>query len=1094
MRTKAVLIALFTSLILVSSVLADEVFFPRRPGISPDGSTVVFSFQGDLWSVSSKGGDAIRLTANQGYDRNPVFSNDGTMIAFASDREGNYDVYVMPAKGGMPTRLTYAATGDYPQAWSKDNRHVLFSSVRTTKYPMDRSIMSVPVAGGTPEFFTEFFADDITPEIPGKGYLFSYGDNRMGRKGYRGTLQSDIWLWDGTKNDPLQVTTHNGYDTDPMWGTNGEWVYYRSDDNPDTTDKEFNIFKIKPDKSGKARLTNFKNEGVRNAKISADGRFIVMEAEFSLFLLDTQAAKPEAKKININVRADQIDNPEFEKTYSNGADELAVSSDGEEYAMIIEGEIVLINKELGGRATVAIPNPARESGIEFKPGSKDTLVFVTDRANGKIKFANSRIALLVPKDKDAGTLREAREHKIIYLTKGKEDCFNPRWSPKGDKIAYTKGKGDIRIMDADGKNDHLVHASWSYGTDFRWSPDGRYLAYFREDNNYNNDIWILSLEDKNAKPINISQHPDEDINPVWSEDGSMIAWSTRRHGNQFDVYYTYLKREDDERTKEEWELWEKTRDKKKDKDKDKDKDKGKDDDKEEEFKIQIDFEDIHLRGRRATSLPGDEFPVLIHPKGDKIYFVTTIEGKNDLYAVNRFGKDQESITSGGAKPRHIQFDEKAKNIYYLTRGVPASVKAGGGKAEKAKFKARLTLNRNDLREQVMNEAWGSLNKGFYAHDMHGLDWKKQRETFMKYAGKVSHDDDFADLMNMMLRPLNASHMGYYPSGRRGWINTGGYLGVVFDDNAKGKNLVVKSVIPHSPADKVKTKIEPGDVIVSVDGKPVSRNENYYRALVNRVDEPILVEVKKKGGKTVEYEMTPMNFYSLRDLMYDKMTIDNRKIVESATNGKVGYVHIQSMGMAGVETFERDLYAAANGKDGLIIDVRDNGGGWTTDMLLTILTQPIHAYTIGRDGEIGYPQPRYPLYRWRKPITVICNEGSYSNAEIFSHAIKTTDRGPVVGQTTGGNVISTWGTTVMDGGHVRLPMRGWFVWGDMKNKDRNHLNQEHNGAVPDYIVVNKPGDMLNGRDPQLKKAIEVIQDEIKDYPIQQLPKTSKHLKK
>ncbi len=799
---------------------------------------------------------------------------------------------------------------------------------------------------------------------------------------------------------------------------------------------------------------------------------MVIERGTRLYVMDMDE-NPEPMPLEIQVAADMIENPVQIKNQTGGADELAVSSDGEEYAMIVDGEIVLVNRELGGRATVAVPGPSREEGIEFRPGSADTLSFVTDR------FGRKTLCLLVSDDPDEKNLRLAREHKIIELGKGKVPTHSASWSPDGDRIAYIKGNADLHVMDPDGSDDITLFEHWSQPA-YSWSPDGNWIAFHREDNNFNTDIWIMPSDGGEA--VNISQHPDDDLMPHWSENGQMLIWSTERHENQFDIYSVYLKREDDERTREEWEIWEKTRDKvKKEEKKDEESDEeGDDAEEEEEFTIEIDFDEIHLRARRMTSLPDAEYAVAIHPKGDKVFFTASVEGDRDLYAVNRFGEEMEALTSGGTNPQYITFSAENETFYFLQRGRPQSMGMGGGSSEGTDFKARITYDKPATRLQILDEGWRILNDNFYDPEMHGVDWEAKHEKYSQWARNVGHDRDFADVVNLMLGELNASHMGYYPDwDTRRSSGPDGYLGVHLDREYEGRGLRIESVIAHGPADKVKTRLLPGDILLEVNGMEVGADMNLYAALEERADLPTEIRFER-DGEVHEYELVPAAYRELFSLLYREMERKNRDYVEEVSGGDVGYLHIRGMSLPEVERFEMNLYAAADDKDALIIDVRDNGGGWTTDMLMTILTQPVHAYTVPRNGGIGYPQPRYPLYRWEKPIAVICNEGSYSNAEIFSHATKTINRGPLVGKTTGGNVISTGGWQTLDGGWIRLPFRGWYVWGDETDPQRNNLNEEGNGAVPDYPVDFTPADRMYDRDPQLDKAIELMDQAAQEW--------------
>nr|MEE4267111.1 S41 family peptidase [Candidatus Krumholzibacteria bacterium] len=1082
--------ALVLGLVLVTqSALATEVFMPRRPAVSPDGQTVVFGFQGDLWSVSSKGGQALRLTAHEAYDTHPVFSPDGKHLAFASNRYGDHDIYLMPVIGGAPTRLTFSSINEAPDAFSPDGEMVYFASGRLFEYPMGRQIHAVPTKGGTPMRLVDIFGDEVAT-ADGKTFIIAEGRVKEARLRYRGTYQRELYSW--TKgSDPVQLTDNRGYDMNPMVAPDGR-IYWIGDQNDAKT---FNIFTMAADGSGKTQLTNYKDDGIRAASLSADGRTLVFERATSLYLLplDGTGKAGKAQEMKIQVAADVIENPVVIENKTADASEMAVSSDGEEFALVIDGEIVLVNKDLGGRATVPMTGPYRERQISFKPGTSDTLMFVTDSSG------EDQICLLVADNEDDPTLRTARKFKVIELTDHKRPATEPLWSPEGDRILFTRGNADLWVMDADGDNEKELFKGWSLSS-YSWAPDGRWIAYSRNDANFNSDVFIMPSEGGEA--VNITRHPDADDNPVWSADGSMLAWTTSRHNpnpnsRNNDVYFVYLQRELDERTDEEWKIWEKTRDKddkkskgkngkdgKKDaeSDEDSDDDNGDDKDKEEaeeeKFEIAIDFEDIYLRARRLTSKPGAEYAVAIDPKGDRIYFVAMEGRESDPYSLDRFGKEEEQVTKGNTRPMDIELDAKGKTFTFLKSGKPSWTKSDGGKIESTDFNARLTIDRPAARLQALDEGWRMLRDNFYDADMHGVDWPKLRKKYGAWAQQVGHDVDFGDVVNFMLGELNASHMGYYPRWETfGNYGTDGFLGLEFTSKSGKDGLVVDYVLPYGPCDKVKSRLEPGDVLKTVEGQDVSTRANLYAALETRADLPTWITIER-DGQEMEFSVVPTTWGAIRNLAYRKMENDKRAATESATDGRVGYVHIQGMGWGEVERFEQNLFAAADGKEALIIDVRNNGGGWTTDLLLTILTQPVHAYTIPRDGDIGYPQTeRQPFYRWSKPIAVICNEGSYSNAEIFSHAIKTIGRGPVVGWETGGNVISTSGFGNRYEGYIRLPFRGWYVWGDKKDPKRNHKNQEGvhelTGFIPDYPVKLTPSDRLHGRDPQLQKAIDLM---------------------
>jgi len=1066
MPRRLLLIATLVLTLAANAAPASEALFCRRPAIDADGSTIVFSHQGDLWSVAAAGGRAVRLTAHEAYDGWPVFAPDGVTLAFASDRYGDFDVFVMPADGGPPARLTHAETTDRPCAFSPDGEELYFASRRLFDFPMSQQIQSVPVAGGTPLRLADFFGDEAAT-ADGNTFVIAQGRVAAGRVRYRGSYQRELWRWT-RGGDPVRLTENRGYDTHPMVAPDGR-VYWVGDMGEAKT---ANVWTMDPDGGGKRPLTDFAGDGVRAAALSADGARIVFERGLHLWTLDTAGGDP--VRLRIDVAADQVENPVVVETKSGDAGELAVSADGEEYALVIEGEIVLVSKELGGRATVAEPGAWRERDISFRPGGADTLLLVTDRGG------EDAVCLLVAGDGEASPLRAAREHRLVELTDGKRPCTRPLWSPDGERIAYVRGNGDLRVMDADGGHDRSVSASWNLG-DVAWSPDGRWLAFARLDPDYNSEIWIVPAE--GGEPVNVTRHPEYDETPVWSVDGTMLAWHTTRHNHapnrrDYDVYMMYLREADHDRSREDWKILEKTRDDAPDKNGDDEEGDDEEEAAEEELVVEIDFDEIHLRAVRVTSLPGSEFIYALDPEGDRIYFTASLDGDRDLYAVDRFGEEREAVTEGDTDPRNITLDETGKTFTFLKNGAPATVGADGGKVETTEFTARLVVDRPAIRKRTLDEAWRTLRDRFYDPDMHGVDWPAAREKYGAWVAHAACDRDFGDLMNLMLGELNASHMGYRP----GWDSPGdygddGWLGLEFDTAHRGEGLKVSRVLTDGPCDMAPDRLRAGDVLLSVDGRPVGRGASLEAALETRADLPTWL-VLERDGDELEIRVTPAGWRAVWTLNHRDAERAKRAHTEARSDGRVGYVHIQGMGFAEVERFQQNLFAAADGKEALIIDVRNNGGGWTTDLLLTILTQPVHAFTIGRDGETGYPQvERQPFFRWSKPVAVICNEGSYSNAEIFSHAVKTLGRGPVIGTETGGNVISTGAFRNRYRGYVRLPGRGWYVWGDDAHPERNGKPQEarHDltGCLPDHVVPLTPADRMHDRDPQLDRAVELM---------------------
>jgi len=396
-------------------------------------------------------------------------------------------------------------------------------------------------------------------------------------------------------------------------------------------------------------------------------------------------------------------------------------------------------------------------------------------------------------------------------------------------------------------------------------------------------------------------------------------------------------------------------------------------------------------------------------------------------------------------------------------------------------------------QAVFDMAWRTMRDRFYDERMNNKDWNAVRAKYRPLAATLD-TDQLATVANMMLGELNASHLGFSMGRgfRRGgastagegneWNPVTGHLGTLFDPTYEGPGLRVRAVVRNTPAWREETRIEPGEIILAIDGRRLLPGTEIAVYLTDRPDRDVEVRVLGKDGREREVVLRPTTYRTVRSRMYEDWMLANRRKVERLSDGKLGYLHIRAMGGRNLETFDADLYKIGHGKDGLVIDVRENGGGSITDHLLTCLFQPTHAITRGRGGSEGYPQDRRVYATWDKPIVVLCNQNSFSNAEIFSHAIKTLKRGKLVGTPTAGGVISTGSASLMGLARVRVPMRGWYL---LDGED-----MERNGCVPDHVIWPLPGEMPAGKDRQLEKAVEVLLEDVKAWKARPRPKLRK----
>ena len=398
------------------------------------------------------------------------------------------------------------------------------------------------------------------------------------------------------------------------------------------------------------------------------------------------------------------------------------------------------------------------------------------------------------------------------------------------------------------------------------------------------------------------------------------------------------------------------------------------------------------------------------------------------------------------------------------------------KTESLSFSAKMDVDYFEESNQIFEEGWKAINDGFYDPNFHGQNWEALKKQYKPLAMKASTRRDFQNIFNWMLGQINASHMGFRVGEDREELQreTTGLLGVEVKSNSNG-TLKVTSVVENMPASKSASTITVGDEILSVNGTKLTKNLNFYSLLEGTSNEKIYLEVKR-GNANLEIVIRPTS--SNRRENYDAWVNERKRLTEKYSNGKLGYIHIQGMNWQSFENFERELTAAGLGKQGLVIDVRYNGGGWTTDYLMAVLSVKQHSYTVPRGAADNlekentkfinhYPyNERLPLASWTKPSIALCNTTSYSNAEIFSHAYKALGIGTLVGEPTFGAVISTGSARLIDGSSVRMPYRGWYV-------KESKSNMELGPAVPDLLVKNNPDDKVKGEDTQLKTAVEAL---------------------
>ncbi len=1035
----------------------------RYPSISPDGSRIAFSYQGDIWSARSDGSDATRLTIHEGYEFYPVFSPDGKTIAFSGTRFGNNDIFTIPAEGGQVTRLTYRSSSDVITSWTQPDK-ILFNSNREfNQIERPSEIISINPSGGTESRYMDAVGFDATISPNGKLIAFTRGDiNPIYRKDYKGSSDRNIWIYDIAGHSYQAIQGFETNDILPQWAGNDE-LYFLS-----SVDGQYNLYKTSIDRKGKSgkptKLTNFKDESIRHYSISSNGNVAILEKDINLYLFFP--GNQSIKKLSVNIKADERMDASENKSFSTGANEYAVSPNGKLLAYSLRGEVFIKEADKDRNRSVNISN---HSYRDDQPAwlNDSILLFCSDREDHNFEIYAARST-----DTMEHNLFKSLKHEIIRLSRTPEDEHDPIASNDGKKLAFIKGRGGLIVSDIDSllhlSNEKILSSSWAPAQGIAWSPDNKWLAYSQEDLYFNEEVFIQPAD--HSKPaVNVSMHPRGDASPFWSADGSKLGFlSQRSYSTGADVYFVWLKKEDWEKQQQDW----READPPAENDKSKDK---------KNKVITIDFDKIHERIVQVTNLPGNEGHLIISKDGETFYYtaLNSDAKARDLYSVKWDGRDTKELTKGGTNPSAISMDRDGKFLYYIRNGTLNRLDIKGNTSDALPFIAKMKLNYIDERTQVFEEAWRTIRDGYYDPKFHGRDWSRLHDQYKERCIIASTAPDFRDMFNYMLGELNSSHMGFLANDRAETNRDAtGLLGAELVPVHNG--MQVTRVIPATPADKVVSKLMAGDVITKVNETNVSDRVNFYSLFSELTNEKILLNVNDSNGKSREVIIRPTN--SIINPLYEEWVDNRKKLVDQYSNGRLGYIHIQSMDFPSFETVEREFTAAGYGKEGLLIDVRYNGGGSTTDYLMTILNYKQHAYTIPRGATIDLEKDKlkfrdyYPIGErlvyaaWTKPSIALCNEGSYSNAEIFSHAYKTLGIGKVVGTPTNGSVISTGGRGLMDGSFVRLPFRAWFT--KATNKE-----QELGPCIPDMIIENDPDWIAKNTDAQLKAAVNELIKEI-----------------
>jgi Tol biopolymer transport system component/C-terminal processing protease CtpA/Prc len=1061
----------------------DEALWLRYPAISPDGGTIVFCYQGDLWRVAASGGTASLLTTHEAYDCNPVWSRDGKTIAFSSDRFGNNDVFVMPAEGGPATRLTFHSASDIPTDFSPDGRQVLFSSSRlddrrNQEFPSPGlgELYSVPVAGGRVTRVMTTVAEDArySPD----GSLIAYHDWKgyedEFRKHHVSSVTRDIWTFSPATGQYQRISGFAGEDREPVFGPDGRSVYYLSEEKGD-----FNVHRMPATGGASTQLTFLKHHPVRHLSISADGT-LCFNHHGTLYTFK-EGGQP--RKVAVRIAVDQRYNPERTVKVTGEVRDFHVAPSGKEVAFVHRGEVFVTSVKEG--TTRRITNtPEQERDVRFSPDGR-TLLYATER-NGSWDLYTTAIAR---KEEPYFFTATVLKEEALLATPAEE--FQPRWSPDGKEVAYLEERTTVRVFDIAGKKSRTVlpgDRNYSYADGdqhFDWSPDSKWLLV----NFLNPDQWIdqsgLVKADGSGTVTDLSKSGYGHWGPTWTMGGkAMLTYSSRdgmkNHaswGGQVDAYATFFTQEALDRfklSKEEFELLKEVEDEKKKDEEKKEADKAKagkegkgGDQAEQPEPVKIDLEHIEDRRVRLTIHSSNLAGAVLSKDGEKLYYLARFEKGYDLWETALRTKETKVAAKMGAgNAGGLLLDKEGKNLFFMKDGGIARFDIEKGTVENVGINGEMTLNEAKEREYLFEHAWRQVVKKFYDPKLHGVDWGFYKQEYARVLPHVNNNWDFAELLSEMLGELNASHTG---SGYRRRDPNGdatASLGLFYDDAHAGSGLKVAEVMQKGPCVKEGSRIKAGVVIERIDGQPIGQNEDAARLLNRKADKPTLLGLlDPKSGQRWEETVKPISRGEEMDLLYHRWTDRCAFLVDSLSGGRIGYVHVEGMNDPSYRKVYEDALGKHHGKEALVVDTRFNGGGWLHDDLATFLGGKVYMRIEPRGQKLG----KEPQFKWHKPSAVVMSESNYSDAHLFPVTYKALGVGPLVGMPVPGTGTAVWWEGLQNGMYFGIPQVGMI--------DNAGNFMENTQLEPDIRQPLEPEEVARGRDQQLEAAVRALLEQL-----------------
>ncbi|MFQ6093701.1 MAG: S41 family peptidase [bacterium] len=1076
MKTRSLIalaaVALFMLVPSLSAQAVTEGRLMRFPDIHKD--KIVFVYAGDLWLVPSEGGTARRLTTHVGLEWFPKFSPDGEWIAFSGEYDGNTDVYVIPANGGEPKRLTYHpgiapmperfGRDDMVLEWYPEGTKILFRSWRDSYNTWFQKLFSISVEGGLPEELPLPMGGltSFSPEGTKMAYNRIFRNFRTWKR-YKGGLAQDIWIYDLEKNTIEQITDYEGTDSFPMW--QGDRIYFTSD-----RDHTTNIFCYDLATKAIRKITHHTEYDVNWPSLGPGS--VVYENGGYLYVLDLPTEQ--TKKLTVYLPGDRVlTRPEF-KSVSDKITDYNLSPSGKRALFGARGEIFTVPAEKGNTRNLTNTPGVHEKYSTWSPDGR-WISYVSDRTGEDEIY-------IIPQD--------GQGEEIRITTDGHCYRFIPVWSPDSNKLLYADKSLKLYYVNIETKKvTQIDQAKYWEIRDYGWSPDSKWVAYAKPAENGFYSVCLYSLDQKKIFPVTTDF--TDDSAPVFDPEGKYLYFLSKRDFNpllgEFEMSFTYNQmtriylvtlqadtlspfapESDEEKPKEEGEEEEEK--------------------KKAEVEFRIDIDGIQNRIVAAPLKPAN-YGALRAAEGKFLYLSYPSRGlggtfRDTITALHLFDMKEKKdhillspvdgydISGDGEKIVY-----KSKKQYGIIDAKPNSHKIGDGALNLGGM--QMKLDPRAEWKQMFDEAWRLERDYFYDPNLHGVDWERMHQRYGQLLPWVSHRSDLTYIIGEMIGELCCSHTyvggGDMPKAKKVSI---GLLGIDWEaDEASGFYRIKKiyqgenwNKARRSPLTEPGVGVKEGEYVIGVDGHPLRMPTNPYSLFENTVDKTITLTVNSQPTPKGAREVTVKPVGDEYQLRYLDWVEGNRRKVDQATNGRVGYIYLPNMSTAGLNEFAKTFYPQIR-KEGLIIDVRYNGGGFVSQMIIERLRRVLGGMVTSRNAA-DYTYPSAVFYGH---LVCLINHYSASDGDIFPYYFRQYGLGPLIGTRTWGGIVGIRGyTPLVDGGYVTRPEFSKFSL-------EGEWIMENQGVEPDIEVDNRPDLVVAGHDPQLEKAIEVILKKIEEEP-------------